>query len=185
MLCQDYETRHPIGAFPKPDLEKKSKSLRLHMATWHATSRCALDGASKANKSLYSRQLRNWDKECAVQSINDVAKLFPSSVLTGSSRHEQGTLLNYTNSDLLLSKRRQSCKPSKFSNLIRSPRATRAKLRKKRKKYEAQLGFGRGSGNTHWSRCKFTWIRLSSSTQACLECEFEIMVNFEFWHRCL
>ena len=84
-----------------------------------------------------------------MHSINDVAKLFPSSVLTGSSRREQGTLLNYTNSDLLLSKRRQSCKPSKFSNLIRSPRATRAKLRKKRKKYEAQLGFGRGSGNTH------------------------------------
>ena len=43
MLFQDYETRHPIGAFPKPDLEKKSKSLRLHMATWRATSRCAVE----------------------------------------------------------------------------------------------------------------------------------------------
>ena len=81
-------------------------------------------GASKANKRLYSRQLRNWDKECAVQSISDVAKLFPSSVLTGSSRRELGTLHNYTNSDLLLSKRRQSGKPWNFSNLIISPRAT-------------------------------------------------------------
>ena len=43
ILCQDYETRHPIGAFPKPDSEKKSKSLRLDMATWRATSRCAVE----------------------------------------------------------------------------------------------------------------------------------------------
>ena len=149
-------------------------------------------GASKANKRLYSRQLRNWDKECAVQSISDVAKLFRSSVLTGSSRRERGTLHNYTNSDLLLSKRRQSCKPWNFSNLIISPRDTWAKLRKQKEKNTrnfllgAQLGFGRALGYTHWCRCKFTWIRLSSSTQTCLECEFEIMVNFEFYClRCL
>ena len=90
-------------------------------------------GASKANKSLYSRQLRNWDKKCAVQSISDVAKLFPSSVLTWSSRRELSASHNYTNGDLLLSKRRQSYKPWNFSNLIRSPRATIITKKAKRK----------------------------------------------------
>ena len=135
-------------------------------------------GASKANKRLYSRQLRNWDKECAINLwrckalpqlsldwvfeawTEHIAQLLEHKkcvlaihrschflVLVLVSPHTISVLRvykaystwmvwsencakiiasakvlcsnNYTNSDLLQYKRRQSCKPWNLSNLIK------------------------------------------------------------------